>query len=66
MKAAEVNWLKIPAGECLIGTPENDPLAWSDEFPEHTVSIPYDYWCARFPVTNRQFEQFVEATAALN
>jgi len=62
---ADTQFLKIPAGVCLIGTPEGDPLAWSDEFPEHTVTIPSDYWCARFPVTNRQFGRFVEATATL-
>ena len=65
LKFADIQFLKILAGDCLIGTPESDPLAFSDEHPEHTYTIPYDYWIARFPVTNRQFEQFVEATAAL-
>ena len=27
----------IPQGPCLIGSPEDDPFADSDEFPQHTV-----------------------------
>ena len=55
LNTSDTQFLKIPAGECLIGTPEGDPLAWSDEFPDHTFTIPYDYRIARFAVTNRQF-----------
>jgi sulfatase modifying factor 1 len=60
------DYLLTPAGECQIGTPESDPLAYSDEFPPHTFTIPYDYWIARFPVTNRLFGQFVGAVAFLS
>ena len=58
-----LKYCQVPAGECLIGSSEDDPLAWSDEFPQHTVDIPYDYWIARFPVTNAEFKKFVDATS---
>ena len=38
-------------------------LAYDDEKPQHTVEIPYDYWLARYPVTNEQFAKFVKETA---
>lgn len=65
MIIANLEFMPIPAGDCTIGTPEDDPLAYSDEFPRHSVHIPYDYWVARFPVTNQQFEQFVADTGYL-
>lgn len=52
----------IPRGPCLIGSPAGDPFADEDEFPQHTVEFPYDYWCDRLPVTNRDFQQFVNET----
>lgn len=52
----------IPRGAALIGSLEDSPGADSDEFPQHTISFLYDYWCARFSVTNAQFGKFAEET----
>jgi formylglycine-generating enzyme required for sulfatase activity len=30
--------------------------------PQHTIEIPYDYWMARYPVTNDQFVSFINET----
>jgi formylglycine-generating enzyme required for sulfatase activity len=38
----------VPAGEFIMGAGKE----------QHTVDIPYDYWMARFPVTNAQYNQF--------
>jgi formylglycine-generating enzyme required for sulfatase activity len=59
--SSEVYFL-IPQGPALIGSLQDTPGAFSDEFPQHTINFPYDYWCARFPVTNSQFGIFVEET----
>jgi formylglycine-generating enzyme required for sulfatase activity len=32
-----------------------------DETPQHIVDISYDYWLARFPVTNEQYNAYVKA-----
>ncbi|GAB4489461.1 MAG: hypothetical protein Fur0016_06600 [Anaerolineales bacterium] len=37
-------------------------IAIDAEKPQHTVEIPYDYWLARFTVTNAQFGQFIKAS----
>lgn len=59
---AGLEFVFIPAGKCVIGTEEGDPMAFGDEHPLHELMIDYDYWCGRYHVTNKQFEAFVEAT----
>jgi len=55
-------FVKIPAGPFVMGSREGDEGAYDDEFgnPE-TLTIPYDYWMARYPVTVAQFGAFVQA-----
>jgi len=50
-----IDFMHIPAGKFLMG---NDN---GNESPQHTVDIPYDYWMARFPVTNEQYNEYVKA-----
>ncbi|CAG0931645.1 Serine/threonine-protein kinase Pkn1 [Thermoflexales bacterium] len=58
-----VEFVRIPAGKFLMGSREDNPLASDSEKPRHSIEIAYDYWLARYPVTNEQFVRFVEATA---
>jgi iron(II)-dependent oxidoreductase len=53
--AAELNLVKIPAGEFLMGSDEYDA-----EKPPHQVYLD-EYYIARYPVTNAEFERFVQA-----
>jgi formylglycine-generating enzyme required for sulfatase activity len=39
-------------------------MAWDDEKPQHTPTIPYDYWIGRLPVTNAQFGESVRSTSS--
>ena len=43
-----LEFMRVPAGKFLMG----------DE--KSTVDIPYDYWMARYPVTNAQYNQFTK------
>ncbi|MDD2921489.1 MAG: SUMF1/EgtB/PvdO family nonheme iron enzyme [Anaerolineales bacterium] len=56
-----MDFLRVPAGKFLMGNKEDNKLAYRDEMPQHTVDIPYDYWTARFLVTNEQYHFYVEA-----
>ena len=47
----------IPAGPFWMG----DEDSYSSERPLHQVDVPYDYWISRYPITNAQFQVFVEA-----
>lgn len=49
-----IELVRIPAGKFLMGSDNGR----DNEKPKHTVNIPYDYWMARFPVTNTQYSQF--------
>jgi formylglycine-generating enzyme required for sulfatase activity len=57
-----IEFCRIPAGEFLMGSAgRRDREAFKDEKPQHTVDIPYDYWLARYPVTNALYAAYVKA-----
>ena len=49
----------IPAGPFLMGSSDADPMANSDEKPQHRLELP-DYWIGTYPVTVAQWRRFVE------
>lgn len=51
----------IPAGPFAYGASTEDSMAYSDERPMRNIELP-EYWISRYPVTNRQYAQFVVAT----
>ncbi|HLF27884.1 MAG TPA: SUMF1/EgtB/PvdO family nonheme iron enzyme [Anaerolineae bacterium] len=57
-----IEFVRVPAGKFVMGSKDDNRLAFDAEKPQYTVEIPYDYWIARYPVTNAQFAAFVEAT----
>ena len=57
-----IEFVRVPKGKFVMGSKDDNQLADYDEKPQHIVEIPYDYWLARYPVTNDQFATFVEAT----
>ena len=52
----------VPAGEFLMGSPEDDPDAGDDEKPQRTVYLDA-FWIDRTEVTNAQYGQCVESGA---
>ena len=52
-----MEFMRVPAGKFLMGSDDG----YDDEKPQHMVDIPYDYWMARFPVTNELYNAYVEA-----
>ena len=55
--------VRIPQGPFVMGSRDENELAWDDEKPQHALEIPYDYWIARHPVSSAQFGEFVRSTA---
>ncbi len=55
-----LEFIRIPAGKFLMGSKDDNAQAYDNEKPQHSVEIPYDYWLARYPVTNEQFAKFIE------
>jgi formylglycine-generating enzyme required for sulfatase activity len=52
-----MEFMRVPAGKFLMGSDNG----YDNEKPQHTVNIPYDYWMARFPVTNDLYNAYVKA-----
>ena len=46
----------IPAGEFLMGSPEDEPGRWDDEGPQHRVRLA-PFSLARMPITQAQWRQ---------
>lgn len=60
-KWGDIEFVKILAGEFLIGSRADNTMAQDNEKPQHTVEITHDYWIGRYPVTNAQYTIFAEA-----
>ena len=53
--------VRVPAGEFLMGTSDNETEAYGHEKPEHRVHLG-EYLIGKYPVTVAQFAAFVSAT----
>lgn len=56
-----MEFMRVPAGKFLMGSKDDNKLAYKDEKPQHTVDIPYDYWMARFTITNDLYNTYVNS-----
>ncbi|MBC6414741.1 MAG: SUMF1/EgtB/PvdO family nonheme iron enzyme, partial [Chromatiales bacterium] len=54
--------VRVPSGSFLMGSPEDEPDRYSDEGPQHRVTIPQPFAVGKYEVTRGQFEAFVNAT----
>jgi iron(II)-dependent oxidoreductase len=62
MTDLQLNFVKIPASEFIIGSKRSlDKYAHDDEMPTQVLSVS-DYFIMKYPVTNAQYYQFVQAT----
>lgn len=50
--------MHVPAGNFLMGSNDDNLLASNNEKPQHSVDIPYNYWMARFPITNELYSDY--------
>jgi formylglycine-generating enzyme required for sulfatase activity len=56
-----MEFMRVPKGKFLMGSRDDNKSAYDDEKPQHTVDIPYDYWMARYPVTNELYNAYVKS-----
>jgi formylglycine-generating enzyme required for sulfatase activity len=54
-------WQAIPAGTFLMGSKNAEEGARSAEKPQHKQLIPNAYQISRYPVTNAQYNAFIQA-----
>jgi formylglycine-generating enzyme required for sulfatase activity len=54
-----MDFVYVPAGEFWMGAAEDDEDADDDERPQHKVYLD-GYWMAKYPVTNAQYQAYVQ------
>ncbi|MFM6631639.1 MAG: SUMF1/EgtB/PvdO family nonheme iron enzyme, partial [Microcystis panniformis] len=54
-KAVTLEMVSLPAGEFLMGSPDSDPNAASDEKPQHQVKV-NSFAIGKYPVTQAQYQ----------
>jgi len=52
-----MEFMRVPVGKFVMGSDNHD----GDEKPRHIVDIPYDYWMARFLITNELYNSYIES-----
>jgi formylglycine-generating enzyme required for sulfatase activity len=57
-----IEFVRVPKGNFVMGSKYDNTLAYESEKPQHTVEITYDYWMAKFILTNSQFAEFIKTT----
>jgi formylglycine-generating enzyme required for sulfatase activity len=60
LEKAGITLVYVPAGEFLMGSPDNDSEADADEKPQHRVYL-NGFWIGRTEVTNGQYRRFIDA-----
>ena len=61
MTLSEMQFCFVPKGPFWMGSPDDDEMGSDDEKPFHQQDISYHYWLSRYPITNAQFQFFVDA-----
>jgi formylglycine-generating enzyme required for sulfatase activity len=54
-----LEFLRIPKGKFVMGSKDDNEMAEDGEKPQHTIDINYDYWMAKFILTNEQYAQYL-------
>jgi formylglycine-generating enzyme required for sulfatase activity len=52
----QMEFVRIPAGEFLMGSPDSDADAKDTEKPQHQVKITKDFYLGKYPVTQEQHQ----------
>jgi formylglycine-generating enzyme required for sulfatase activity len=55
-----MEFVRVPAGEFLMGSADSDHYAWSNCKPQHKVNLD-EYLIGRYPVTNAQYFSYAVA-----
>ena len=60
-KSVPPDFVRIPAGEFMMGSPEDEPGRYSDEGPQHSVRLS-EFYMSKYVVTLEEFRKFIEDT----
>lgn len=55
----KMEFVRIPAGKFMMGSPNWDVDAFDEEKPQHEVRISKDFWLGKYPVTQEEYQQVI-------
>jgi hypothetical protein len=55
-----MEFVLIPAGKFMMGSPSKEEVRCDDEGPVHKVTIEYSFYMGKYPVTQKQWEKVME------
>jgi formylglycine-generating enzyme required for sulfatase activity len=58
-KGVKMEFIRVPAGEFLMGSPNSDQDAGVDEKPQHRVKITKGFYLGKYPVTQEQYKRLM-------
>jgi len=58
-----IEFMRVPAGKFLMGSTHNEKFYGFNYERQHEVEIPYDYWMARYPITNELYSAYAKPKA---
>ena len=58
-----MEFVYVPGGEFMMGSPSNEKRRFLDESPQHQVKISKGFWMGVYEVTNSQYLQFIKESS---
>lgn len=58
-----MEFVYVPGGEFMMGSPSNEKRRFLDESPQHQVKISHGFWMGVYEVTNSQYLQFIKKSS---
>lgn len=56
-----IEFVLVPSGEFLMGSPASEKGRWPEEGPQHRVAIDRPFYLGKYEVTNAQYDSFLQA-----
>ena len=53
----EIEFVRIPSGDFMMGSPDGEDGRWDNEGPVHKVTIKNSFYLGKYPVTQKQWEK---------
>ncbi len=54
-----MEFVLVPAGEFMMGSPSKEEGRYNDEGPVHKVTIEYSFYMGKYPVTQKQWKKII-------
>jgi formylglycine-generating enzyme required for sulfatase activity len=52
-----MEFVKIPSGSFMMGSPTSEKDRWDNESPQHKVTINYEFYLGKYEVTQEEYEK---------